>query len=239
MFGRIVAGLSLLALAFTGTGCPKQIPQAEIDAAESAMSSLEKSKDCAPETYQAAKTMMDRAQALIKEERYEEAKTALLAAKQLAAKAAEECEKKRKEDLARQKAEADALAASKQIPVTEAPPPETGPAGLATVYFRFNDFDLTDEAMTVLQQNADYLRLHPEVKVQIEGHCDSRGSTEYNLSLGERRAMSVKGYLVKLGTNPERLNFISYGAERPVDPAPTEEAYAKNRRAEFHPVKNP
>lgn len=228
--------LAAPALVLSLAGCPKQIPQPEIDAAESAMASLEKNKDCAPETYQAAKTMMDQARALLKEERYEEAKTALLAAKNLAAKAEEECKKKREqEEEAKRKAEADALAASKVTQVV--PPPtqeEQGPVGMSTVYFGFNDADLTDEARAALATNAEYLRLHPNLtRIQIEGHCDSRGSTEYNLALGERRALAVKAYLVKLGTNPNRMDVISYGEERPADPAQTEEAYAKNRRGEF------
>jgi peptidoglycan-associated lipoprotein len=74
--------------------------------------------------------------------------------------------------------------------------------------------------------------------VQVEGHCDARGSTEYNLSLGERRALTVKGYLIKLGVNPERLEIISYGEERPADGGASEEAFSRNRRAEFTPTGN-
>ena len=81
--------------------------------------------------------------------------------------------------------------------------------------------------------NATILQLDPELKVSIEGHCDDRGSDEYNLSLGERRAQSVRAYLVSLGIEPQRLTTISYGEEKPLDTANNEMAWAKNRRAEF------
>jgi peptidoglycan-associated lipoprotein len=180
--------------------------------------------------------MMDKARALLKEERYEEAKTALLAAKRLAEKAKEECEKKRKEEEERKRREAQKPPpepAVKEIDVAR----KTGPAGMVTIRFGFNDASLTDEARDGLSNNAEYLNLHDPVRVQVEGHCDERGSTEYNLALGERRALAVKSYLVKLGVDPDRIEIISYGEERPVDPAPTEEAWSQNRRAEFRELK--
>lgn len=223
----------VLALAALIAGCPKTIPQPEIDAAEQAMLDIESTRDCAPETYQAAKTMMDRARALLKEERYEEAKTALIAAKQLAEKARQECdEKKKAEELAaRQAPEPEPVA--KEVEIEKDP----GPDRMVRVYFGFNEASLTDEARAALNNNAEYLRGNAGRRVQIEGHCDSRGSTEYNLALGERRAMAVRKYLVKLGVDPKRLEIISYGEERPVDPAENEDAWSQNRRAEFMELK--
>ncbi len=226
----LIAGFLALAL-FLG-GCPKRAPQPEIDAAETAMADIEGTKDCAPETYQAAKTMMDKARALLKEERYDEAKTALLAAKRLADKARQECDKKRSEEEERKKK----LAAAKPEPTPAAKTvdkQETGPAGMVTVYFGFNDSNLSDETRRALSDNADYLRIHSSTRVQVEGHCDERGSTEYNLALGERRAMTIRKYLVKLGVDPGRIEIISYGEERPANQASNEEAWAQNRRAEF------
>lgn len=101
------------------------------------------------------------------------------------------------------------------------------------VYFEFDKARLTAEARAILEENAAWLREHPEIKVQIEGHCDERGTAEYNLALGERRATSVRNYLISLGIDPARLYTISYGEERPVDRRHNEEAWAKNRRAEF------
>ena len=231
MLKRILSICSVLALAALVAGCPKNIPQPEIDAAEQAMADIESTKDCAPETYQAAKTMMDKARALLKEERYEEAKTALIAAKQLAEKARKECdEKKAAEEAARKEPEPEPVAKEVEIE-------KTGPDSMVTVYFGFNEATLTDESRTALNNNAEFLRNHEGQRIQIEGHCDSRGSTEYNLALGERRAMAVRKYLVKLGINPTRLEIISYGEERPADPAQTEDAWSQNRRAEFMELK--
>ena len=223
-----------VALAAVVAGCPKQIPQPEIDAAEQAMADIESTKDCAPETYQAARTMMDRAQALLKEERYEEAKTALLAAKQLAEKARRECdEKKKAEEAAKRAAPPPPEPVAKELEVE----PAQGPASMTTVYFGFNQHTLTDESREDLSNNAEYIRQRARLRVQVEGHCDNRGSTEYNLALGERRAAAVKSYLVKLGVNPTRLEIISYGEERPVDPSENEDAWSQNRRAEFMELK--
>ena len=232
MLRKILPICCVFALAGLVAGCPKQIPQPEIDAAEQAMADIEDTKDCAPETYQAAKTMMERARALLKEERYEEAKTALIAAKRLAEKARQECDEKKKAELAAKK-EPEPEPVAKEVEIEK----DTGPDRMVTVYFGFNDASLTDESRTALNNNAEYLRNHEGVRIQVEGHCDSRGSTEYNLALGERRAMAVRKYLVKLGVNPTRLEIISYGEERPVDPAQNEEAWSQNRRAEFMELK--
>jgi peptidoglycan-associated lipoprotein len=84
-----------------------------------------------------------------------------------------------------------------------------------------------------MTENAKIVSNHPSLKIQIEGHCDERGSNEYNLALGERRATSAKLYLIKLGVPENRLSTISYGEERPLDPGHNEEAWAKNRRCHF------
>jgi peptidoglycan-associated lipoprotein len=232
MSKKVLTICGLLALAALIAGCPKNIPQPEIDAAEQAMADIESTKDCAPETYQAAKTMMDKARALLKEERYEDAKTALIAAKQLAEKARKECDEKKAAELAAQK-EPEPEPVAKEVEIEK----DTGPDRMVTVYFGFNEANLTDEARAALNNNAEYLRHHEGQRIQVEGHCDSRGSTEYNLALGERRAMAVRKYLVKLGVNPTRLEIISYGEERPVDPSQSEDAWSQNRRAEFMELK--
>lgn len=104
---------------------------------------------------------------------------------------------------------------------------------LERVYFSFDQFTLTNKARSVLDANAVILKSSHALKVSIEGHCDSRGSDEYNLALGERRAHVVKNYLVSLGIAPDRFETISYGEELPADSAMTESAWAMNRRAEF------
>ena len=109
----------------------------------------------------------------------------------------------------------------------------TVPSGLQRIYFDFDQYVLTGSARTTLQDNADYLRANRGVRVVIEGHCDERGSDEYNLALGEKRALATKAFLVSLGVEANRLDVLSYGEERPLDPAHDEQAWAKNRRAEF------
>jgi peptidoglycan-associated lipoprotein len=101
------------------------------------------------------------------------------------------------------------------------------------IYFDFDKFNLTPDARKILAEKASFLNANPEIKLKVEGHCDERGTREYNLALGERRAKSAQDYLIFLGINPNRISTISYGEERPLDPAHNEEAWAKNRRAHF------
>lgn len=101
------------------------------------------------------------------------------------------------------------------------------------IYFEFDSIQLTPEAQTILVEKGKWLRDNPAVFVTIEGHCDNRGTNEYNLALGEGRAKSAKKFLMDLGIDMSRLNTISYGEERPVDTGQTESAWARNRRAHF------
>jgi peptidoglycan-associated lipoprotein len=101
------------------------------------------------------------------------------------------------------------------------------------VHFGFDRYDLTPKSREILAQNAELLLKNPRVKIQIEGHCDERGTVEYNLALGERRANSTRQYLISLGVSADRISTISYGEEMPLDPRRNEEAWAKNRRAHF------
>jgi peptidoglycan-associated lipoprotein len=109
-------------------------------------------------------------------------------------------------------------------------------SGLASVHFDYDSSNLSSETRRQLAENGDWIKSHAGVTVQIEGHTDSRGSVEYNLALGERRAKSVKTYLSSLGVDAGRMTIISYGEEKPVDPSDSETAWAKNRRANFVPL---
>lgn len=111
-------------------------------------------------------------------------------------------------------------------------------AGLHTVNFDYDQSTLTSSARKLLADNAEWIRKNASVTVQVEGHCDSRGSVEYNLALGERRAKSVKNYLTSLGIDPKRMTIISYGKEKPLAQGESEDAWAKNRRANFVPLPN-
>lgn len=99
------------------------------------------------------------------------------------------------------------------------------------VFFEFNRSDISSEAQQILARQADWLRRYPNVAVRIEGHCDERGTREYNLALGERRAQAAKNVLVAEGIPAGRIATISYGKERPVITHSDEQSYAQNRRA--------
>ncbi len=101
------------------------------------------------------------------------------------------------------------------------------------IHFAFDSSALDATAQEILKKKAAYLQAHPDVRVIIQGHCDERGTVEYNLALGERRAQAAKTFLVNLGIDPNRLETISYGEERPLDPGHNEAAWAKNRRDQF------
>ncbi|MEZ4526941.1 MAG: peptidoglycan-associated lipoprotein Pal [Desulfobacterales bacterium] len=101
------------------------------------------------------------------------------------------------------------------------------------IYFAFDQSVLTAEAQRILQDKAQWMQSRPDVSVIIEGHCDERGTTEYNLALGDRRAESAKAFLVNLGIAASRMTTVSYGEERPADPGHNEAAWARNRRAHF------
>jgi peptidoglycan-associated lipoprotein len=100
-------------------------------------------------------------------------------------------------------------------------------------YFDFNKADIRSDARAALAKTGEYLRNYPQERVTIEGHCDERGSTEYNLALGDRRASAVKQYLISLGISADRLNTVSFGKEKPFCLQSTEDCYQQNRRGHF------
>jgi len=108
---------------------------------------------------------------------------------------------------------------------------EGGP--LADIHFEYDQAGLTDEARGILEKHALWMQNHREAKVMVEGHCDERGTVEYNLALGAQRAQAARDYLANLGVAADRLRTTSYGKERPLDPGQNESAWAKNRRAHF------
>ena len=101
------------------------------------------------------------------------------------------------------------------------------------IYFEFDSIRLSPEAQEILTQKAAWLRKNPRARITVEGHCDDRGTNEYNLALGEGRAQSARAYLVDLGIKESRVTTISYGEERPLATGQTEEDWARNRRANF------
>ncbi len=106
-------------------------------------------------------------------------------------------------------------------------------APIQMIHFDFDKFFIRDDAKPVLEKNATWLKKWDSTQILIEGHCDERGTEEYNLALGEKRAKSTYDYLVSLGVSPNRIKTISYGKSQPIDAGQNEIAWAKNRRAQF------
>jgi peptidoglycan-associated lipoprotein len=104
---------------------------------------------------------------------------------------------------------------------------------LKDTFFDYDRHEIRQDQRDILAKDADWLREHPEVKVMVEGHCDERGTAQYNMALGQQRAQVVKDYLVQLGIDPSRIQTISYGKERPFDARHDEKAWGQNRRGHF------
>ncbi len=112
-------------------------------------------------------------------------------------------------------------------------PAEEETIEFGSVNFDYDKYNLSGKAISALSGNAEILMDHPNMDIVIQGHCDERGTDEYNLALGEKRAQAARDFLVNFGIAKSRISVISYGEERPVDPGHDEEAWVQNRRAEF------
>lgn len=134
----------------------------------------------------------------------------------------EEEERRRREEEERRRAEAEAARAREIL--------------AEMVFFDFDRYDIRMDAEATLRAKTGVLRANPDVRVRIEGHADERGSDEYNLALGMRRASAVRDFLVGFGLDASRFDVVSRGEEQPLDPRSNEEAWARNRRAEFHVI---
>jgi len=110
---------------------------------------------------------------------------------------------------------------------------EKAPLELLTVHFEYDRYDLSQEAMDILSANAAALKNYPDAVIRVEGHCDERGTEEYNMALGEKRAQTVRTYLLDYGVDPKHISIISYGELKPVDRGQNEKAWRENRRANF------
>lgn len=108
---------------------------------------------------------------------------------------------------------------------------------LTDIFFAYDRHDLNDESKSVLRKNADWLKSNPNVSIQIQGHCDERGTNNYNLALGQRRAQSAKNFLVSLGVAGKRINAMTYGEEKPFCVARNEDCWSQNRRGHFMATK--
>ncbi len=131
--------------------------------------------------------------------------------------------------------------AKKPEPVAEKEVPKAAPVvaapELKDIFFDFDKYNIRPQDAEILKKNLDWFNANKGKKVRIEGHCDERGTVEYNLVLGQKRADATKNYLINLGIDGKLLETVSYGKERPFDPGHNEEAWAKNRRAHFLVIK--
>jgi peptidoglycan-associated lipoprotein len=131
--------------------------------------------------------------------------------------------------------------ATARVTVT-APPPKVEPTvgeaelfarNVRDIFYDYDRYDIRPDADPVLRRNADFLRQHPNIRIVIEGHCDERGSTEYNLALGDNRALAARDALVRLGVSADRIRVISFGKEKPFCTESNEQCWQQNRRAHF------
>lgn len=140
-------------------------------------------------------------------------------------------------DMAKQEAPAapapEPVPAAPQVEITPAEEVSPAPVMLTSVYFDFDRYEIRSDAAAALRNNARLLADEPERRVMVEGHCDERGTDEYNIALGEKRAMAVKKYLSDLGVSPGRISVISYGSEKPACFGHNEQCWQANRRAQF------
>ena len=138
------------------------------------------------------------------------------------------CPKKRAAE-----APAEIVAPPPEVKEEAPPPPEEPAVSLEPIFFDFDKSNITPDAKAILDKNAEWISKNPTAKIRIEGNCDERGTNEYNMALGERRANSAKQYLVTLGIAADRPSTVSYGEEKPLDPGHDEAAWTKNRRDDF------
>ncbi|MDH4327795.1 MAG: OmpA family protein, partial [Nitrospira sp.] len=125
-------------------------------------------------------------------------------------------------------AKADPGSASRQMEEIRAEQAASAAAGLRDVFFAYDSFAISEEGRQVLARNAEWIKSNPGVYVKVEGHCDERGTSAYNLVLGEKRAKAARNYLVELGVAPKQLSIVSYGKERPVCTEHAESCYSQN-----------
>ncbi|MFP4600153.1 MAG: OmpA family protein [Persicimonas sp.] len=232
---RWIKWLGALAALVILTGCPKPPDKAMTDA-EQALLDARGVKDCASDKYKAAQALLEEADALIEREEFDAAERKARAAKKLAAQAKaegeanwEDCQKK---DTV---ADADAESDDDEASGSEDGADDAEDLDLQTVYFGYDSAELSSEARAALEENVRWMEAHPDADMVLEGHTDERGTPEYNLSLGESRAMRVKKYLVQFGIDADRVGLLSYGEEKPDAYGTTSSDHAKNRRVEFAP----
>jgi peptidoglycan-associated lipoprotein len=229
--------INVLVVAFAlliWSGCASA-PTEAMSAAEKAILDARGVKDCANEKFLAAQRLLEEAEKLVAQERYDEAERKARAAEKLAVEAKkegelnwEECQRRAAMAEKAANPEADTQDDEQTQPVEEN-------LSLATIYFEYDSAGLSQQARAILAENVRWMRKNEDKRIILEGHTDERGTPEYNLALGESRARRVKEYLAQLGVDVDRLSILSYGEEKPAAFGATPSDFAKNRRVEFVP----
>lgn len=255
MKGSKTIWLIVLMALFVGTAGMKscgQDAQNQIDSAKGVLEEAreEQADDFASEEFGSAEESLLLAQEQYDKYRFSKAESTALQAETKARLALEKAleEKARQERLEKERKEKEKedkelsynVSSLYSETVLEEPPvEEQAEVALNDTHFKFDSYSLSEHARTILSMNAEWLKKHPDIKIEIEGHCDERGSEEYNLALGTKRARAAYDYMVnEEGIDPDRMQTISYGESVPLDPAHTEEAWAKNRRVHFAVIQN-
>lgn len=214
-------------------------PDKAMKDAQTALDAAQMRSECAPEKFSAAQTLLKEAQALIKQEKYDEAELKAVAAQRLAKQAKSEADANW-EDCMRRKAAMNDASGSKPSGATDTQTDPIKPARKATLnvlYFAYDSAEISDAQRATLEENALWMTQNADQRITLEGHTDERGSGEYNLALGERRATQARKYMMQLGADNERMSTLSYGEEKPAAFGSSMEDYRQNRRVEFVPEK--
>ncbi|MCL5966385.1 MAG: peptidoglycan-associated lipoprotein Pal [Deltaproteobacteria bacterium] len=245
----LLAGILVAALALAAGCAKRQLTRAQTDRLDAIAAKLAEAeqmgaRECAPKELAYARAAYDHARHEAREN-WEKAQRYVAEAEKAAddvlakTKACVEARKPKEAPAPPPPAPApEAAPAPPPAPpaAAPAPPPETVEShAFENIHFDFDKSLIREDDKPILRKVADDLKKNLSVKITIEGHCDERGTAEYNMALGERRATSAKKYLEGLGIAADRMSTVSYGKERPLDPGHNEEAWARNRRAVFVP----
>ncbi|MGI6393282.1 MAG: OmpA family protein [bacterium] len=225
----------LIFLVFIGSifsGCAKP-PKAERELAEKAFRNAAVGKDCDRENYLAAEELLNRAREEVNNKNYKKAKELFNAVKEKSDAVLKYYQENPDKCLPQKKAKQKAEKEDMEEIEDPASDPELE---FPIVHFEFDQYTIRHEDLSKVDLIARWMANFPEKVVRIEGHADERGSIDYNMSLGEKRADEVKNRLIQSGIDSKRIKIVSYGEERPIDPASNEDAWFKNRRAEFKRV---
>jgi len=216
--------------------CRMKPPEKERMLAEKAFRDALSGKDCARENYLAAEELINKAREAVNAKQYEKAKELFLAAKKKSDEIAEYVRSHPDECNPREAKKGDKIGARTTegfIEETLSYDPKDPNMRFPVIHFDFNEATIRPQDMPLIATMVEWMGNFPEAAIRIEGHADERGSVDYNLSLGERRAQAVRDELLKRGIDGKRLRIVSYGEERPIALGHNEDAWAQNRRAEF------